>query len=75
MSAIGDRFRVGEVWMSPRGTYYRVESCEIRIKGNRESQEVTLRAGLFGNGRIRKREWDSVIGWVRPPEHNKEQKA
>jgi len=64
MAAIGDSFRVGEVWKSPRGTYYRVIA--------REGWHVTLRAGLDGPGPNQKREWDDVIGWVRPPEHNKE---
>ena len=62
MAEIGDSFRVGEVWVSPRGTYYRVES--------REGWHVTLRAGLYGGGRRHKRPWADVIGWVRPPEHN-----
>jgi hypothetical protein len=60
--AIGDCFRVGEVWQSPRGTLYRV------IK--REGLHVTLRAGTEGGGRLVKHPWDGVIGWTRPPHHN-----
>lgn len=64
MGAIGDSFRVGEVWQSPKGTYYRVIA--------REGWYVTLRAGLDGPGRKQKRDRDDVIGWFRPPEHNEE---
>lgn len=67
MGEIGDSFRVGEVWVSPRGTYYRVEA--------RDGWHVTLRAGLSGPGRLHKRPWGDVIGWVRPPEHNKDTPA
>ena len=59
---VGDSFRVGEVWQSPRGTFYRVIS--------RDGFHVTLRAGTEGGGRKCRHPWDGVIGWVRPPAYN-----
>lgn len=57
-------FRVGDVWMSPRGTLYRVTK--------RCGPWVTLRQGISGKGRSILRGWSEVIGWVRPPDLNEE---
>ncbi|MBN3043323.1 hypothetical protein H4F47_10370 [Pectobacterium brasiliense] len=50
-------FKVGEVWQSPRGTFYKVISVD--------SREATLRKGSDGSGKIMRRWWDDVVNWVR----------
>ena len=50
-------FHVGQVWESPRGFLYRVVSV---MRGGK----ATLRLGKDGNGRIIRRDWDAVIGWI-----------
>jgi len=51
----GERFQVGEVWVSPRGIIYKV----VEITGN----QATLRMGLHGNMRKQRRYVDAVNGW------------
>jgi hypothetical protein len=51
------RFHVGQVWETPRGTVYKVESV---VRGG----DAVLRQGENGNGRKVKRAWDDVINWV-----------
>lgn len=53
-----DRFREGDVWESPRGTRYRVMEC-------RRGGKASLRVGEDGSGRLVRRGWSDVIGWVR----------
>ena len=62
--AAGEAFQVGEVWQSPRGTLYRVQ--------NREWNNVVLRLGTHGNGRMVRRRWDDVLGWTLQLEDNVE---
>ncbi|WP_019584170.1 hypothetical protein [Thioalkalivibrio sp. ALE16] len=50
-------FHVGQVWGSPKGTFYRVMD---RQRGGK----ATLRLGADGSGRKMVRDWDAVIGWV-----------
>lgn len=50
-------FHVGQVWESPRGFLYRVESV-------RRGGKAVLRLGVDGKGRKVIRDWDAVIGWV-----------
>ena len=52
-----DSFHVGQVWESPRGTLYRVMSV-------RRGGQAELRVGSTGGGRIVRRDWDAVVGWV-----------
>lgn len=62
MTEIGDCFRIGEVWISPRGTEYTVDRY---VQGSNR-----LRVVLKTADRTINRDWDAVIGWVRPPERN-----
>lgn len=50
-------FHEGQVWMSPKGTLYKVISV---MRGSL----AKLRLGQHGKGRIISRPWDAVIGWV-----------
>ena len=52
-----DSFHVGQVWESPRGTLYKVISS---FRGG----QATLRLGSDGKGRIVRRGWSDVFGWV-----------
>lgn len=52
-----DNFHVGQVWESPRGMLYKV--IEVRRGG-----KAVLRLGVDGKGRIVRRNWDAVMGWV-----------
>lgn len=54
-------FKPGELWMSPRGSYYRVMACVI-------GGHAVLRLGKDGDGKIQRRRWDAVLGWVLQPE-------
>lgn len=51
----GLKFRVGEVWMSPRNFLYKVVSVE--------GQQATLRLGSTGYGRIVRRNVEAIKGW------------
>ena len=52
------QFHAGQVWISPRGTYYRVEGVE-------RGGWAKLRTGAFGEGRIKRKGWDDTgNGWV-----------
>jgi len=55
----GECFKPGEIWLSPRGTFYTVEDVEVGGKAK-------LRIGNeFGKGRIVRRDWDAADdGWV-----------
>lgn len=59
----GDCFEVGQVWMSPRGTLYRVMEGPAPMPGH-YSPKVVLRQRSNGTGRKVLRDWDAVIGWV-----------
>lgn len=48
-------FRQGQVWLSPKGTWYRVE--EVRLG------QATLRVGLQGTGRLVRRPVAATQGW------------
>lgn len=50
-------FHLGQVWESPRGTLYTVERV---VRGG----HAILRRGTDGRGRIERRPWDAVVGWV-----------
>lgn len=50
-------FHEGQVWESPRGYLYRVESV---ARGGK----AVLRSGVDGGGRKVFRDWDAVINWV-----------
>ncbi|MGH2623093.1 MAG: hypothetical protein ACRDE7_05455 [Sphingobacterium sp.] len=60
--AKGDIFCAGEVWVSPRGTLYKVMTVELR--------QAALRMGSDGSGRIILRPYDAVINWSISREHN-----
>jgi len=49
-------FHDGQVWQSPKGTFYRVE----RVVGG----QATLRVGLEGAGRLVRRGHDRTNGWT-----------
>ena len=51
------QFHENQVWESPKGSLYRVESV---ISGGL----ATLRQGKEGTGRKVTRDWDAVPGWV-----------
>lgn len=52
----GERFQVGEVWISPKGTLYLVKE----VVGNK----AVLRLGLHGMGkRDNYRNVDAIDGW------------
>lgn len=51
----GVKFRVGEVWISPRNFLYKVVSVE--------GEQATLRLGSTGYGRIVRRNVDAIKGW------------
>lgn len=51
----GERFQVGEVWQSIRGTIYRVVSVS--------NGEAVLRKGIDGSGRKYRRYVDDISGW------------
>lgn len=52
-----DNFHEGQVWESPRGTLYKVESV---ARGGKAS----LILGFKGEGKRRvRRDWDAVAGW------------
>lgn len=55
-SNLFESFHDGQVWESPRGVLYRVE----RVYAG----QATLRVGTEGPGRLIKRAWDDVEGWV-----------
>lgn len=64
---VGEIFRVAEVWVSPRGTIYRV------IEATHPSgRQLRLRVGANGTGRSIFRDRGDVLGWVRPPDLNEE---
>lgn len=50
-------FHEGQVWRSPKGTLYRVVECRRR-------GQAVLRQGIDGSGRVDRRPWDAVFGWV-----------
>lgn len=52
----GVRFKVGEVWMTPRGYLYLVKE----IVGS----QATLRMGIDGTGRKVRRNIDATNGWL-----------
>jgi len=60
--SVGDAFREGEVWQSPKGTLYRVMIVKCG--------QAILKIGSDGSGRIVRRPWDAVIGWSMSKEHN-----
>lgn len=60
--AIGESFKYGEVWMTRRGTLYRVSGFKPAVPGKR--LQVILRLGTDGSGRKILRDWDAVDGWV-----------
>ncbi|MBL5927828.1 hypothetical protein JBO37_19775 [Enterobacter asburiae] len=51
----GERFQVGEVWMSPRSYLYLVQE----IVGS----QAILRIGTNGGGRKVRRNVDAINGW------------
>lgn len=51
----GERFQVGEVWMSPRSYLYLVQE----IVG----PQAILRMGTNGGGRKVRRDVDAINGW------------
>ncbi len=53
-----DVFKPGEVWMSPRGYFWKV--IESVPNG-----QALLRLGKDGHGRISRRRWDHVCNWIR----------
>ncbi len=58
-------FRVGDVWMSPKG----LEHLVVSVERDRVPM-ATLRAGVAGSGRKTTRRWDSIGAhsgspWVR----------
>lgn len=52
----GARFKVGEVWMSPRGYLYLVKEIS-------DSQAI-LKMGTDGSGRKVRRSVDATNGWL-----------
>lgn len=68
--AIGDSFRVGEVWTSPRGIDYKVTG--LRMKRDAALSRSRQVADLYSmkNGQTKTRDWDAVIGWTRDPAKN-----
>lgn len=50
-------FHEGQIWESPRGTYYKV------VKSERNGQAI-LKQGTDGSGSKIKRPWDAVVNWV-----------
>lgn len=52
----GERFRVGEIWLSPRSYFYRV----VEVVG----LQATLRMGRNGVGRKVRRSVDAISGWT-----------
>ncbi|HFY0440651.1 hypothetical protein [Escherichia coli] len=52
----GERFQVGEVWISPRGYLYLVKD----IMG----AQAILRMGASGGGRKVRRHVDAINGWT-----------
>ena len=57
----GDCFEPGQVWMTPRGTLWRVMGYEWPPLGRKKA---IIRMGTNGKGRKQKRDWDAVIEWV-----------
>lgn len=53
----GEAFRVGEVWVSPKGSLY-------KVVGTTTPTQVVLRKGADGTGRKSFRRWDCVDGWT-----------
>jgi len=62
------QFRAGQIWESPRGTYYQVEEIgpyvthRQALSGKRK--QAILRKVAIGKGRRTKRDYDDVFGWV-----------
>lgn len=63
MVAIGDCFRLGEVWISPRGMLWKV----VDIDNDHRPRQAILRQGAAGRGRKIRRDWDAVINWALSP--------
>ena len=51
-----DHFHVGQVWETSRGGLWKVVTIE-------NGQAVFLQ-GFEGRGRLKRKDWDDVIGWV-----------
>ena len=56
--ADGNIFKPNEIWLSPKGIIYRVQSTKI-------GGMATLRRGQNGDGPMMKRKWDEVDNWRR----------
>lgn len=52
----GEQFQVGEVWVSPKGYFYKVTECK--------GVQVTLRMNIHGTGRKVLRNKYKIIGWT-----------
>ncbi|MCE6965093.1 hypothetical protein K6W81_14555 [Enterobacter sp. MW07] len=51
----GERFKLGEVWQSPRGFLYKV----VEVVGS----QAVMKMGSTGGGRKIRRHVDAVVGW------------
>ena len=60
---IGDSFREGEQWESPRGTIYIVMGFER--PEHKRKQAILRTSGPHTSRRRIKRDWDAVEGWFR----------
>lgn len=50
-------FKIGDIWLSPRGAFYKVVSVE--------GEHAILKMGIHGNGRKIKRRKDTTRNWMR----------
>lgn len=59
-----NEFRNGQVWRSPRGTFYRVEETQASSSGDDTARQAVLRQGLEGRGRRIFRNCAQTQGWA-----------
>jgi hypothetical protein len=62
----GEAFQPGEVWMTPKGSLYRVMGYEDKPG---KAKQAILRTGVDGAGRKVLRDWDAVGGWALQDAH------
>lgn len=53
-------FHEGQVWISPRGHYWFVR----RVVDNGTRKTAELKQGMNGSGRLQRRWFDAIDGWV-----------
>lgn len=58
-----NEFRNGQVWRSPKGTFYRVEETRESSSGDDGARQALLRQGLEGRGRRVSRDCAQTQGW------------